>query len=80
VYLMNNEDKSAEEMSKLVLDVYSYALSNNIDITNQEEITKIVAILRPETSSEVNIDVLIQGLVALDRMTKDRVAKEPVSN
>lgn len=77
---MNNEDKAAEEMSKLVLDVYNYALSNNIDITNKEEVTKIVTTLKPDGSSEVNIDVLIQGLVALDRMTKDRVAKETVSN
>ncbi len=72
---MNNEDKVAEETMNLVLKVHRYAHAHNLDITSKEDITKILTVIRPENSSEVDIDILIQGLVAFDRMTKTELAK-----
>jgi hypothetical protein len=72
---MSNEDKVAEEMAELVLDAYRYALENNMDITSREDVTKIVKIIRPEIQKNVDINVLIEGLVAFDRMTKTQKAK-----
>lgn len=77
---MNNQDKIAEEMASLVLDVYRYALDNNLDITNQEEVKKAVDTLKPELAQEIDIDTLVQGLIAFDRMTKTELAKRVKPN
>lgn len=72
---MKDEDKIVEEMTSLVLDVYHYALDNDMDISSPDEVAKILKVLKPENSKEVDIEVLIQGLVAFDRMTKTAKAK-----
>ena len=79
---MNNEDKAAEKMANIVLDVYRYTLDNNMDITSHDDVVKILTVLKVDDSSEINVDTLIEGLVALDLMTKSEVAKrkEPVRN
>lgn len=79
---MNNEDKAAEKMANLVLDVYRYALDNNMDITSRDDVVKILTVLKIDNSDEIDIDTLIEGLVALDLMTKAEVAKrqEPSQN
>lgn len=70
---MDNNDKAAQEMTELVLDAYKYAMDNNMNIANREDVAKILEILKPEAN--VDIDVLIQGLVALDKTTKEEAAK-----
>lgn len=71
---MDNNDKTAQKTTELVLDVYKYAVDNNMDITSREDVSKILETLKPE-QTDVNIDVLIQGLIALDKMTKEDAAK-----
>ncbi len=71
---MNNEDKAADEMANLVLDVYRYALDNNVDITSHNDVKQILTDLKLD-SDNIDIETLIQGLVALDRMTKADMAK-----
>lgn len=71
---MNNEDKTAEKMANLVLDVYRYALDNKMDITNREDILKILETLKLD-ADEIDVDTLIEGLVTFDKMTKAEVAK-----
>lgn len=71
---MNNEDKAAEKMANIVLDVYRYALDNKMDITNREDILKILKTLKLN-ADDIDVDILIEGLVAFDKMTKAEVAK-----
>ncbi len=71
---MNNEDKAADKMANLVLDVYRYALDDNLDITSHEDVKQILTDLKLD-SDNIDIETLIQGLVALDRMTKADMAK-----
>ncbi len=71
---MDNNDKAAQEMTEFVLNVYKYAVDNKMDITSREDVTKILETLKPDKTN-VDIDVLIQGLVALDKMTKEEAAK-----
>lgn len=79
-WIMNNQDKIAEEMASLVLDVYRYAIQNNQDITSKVDIRKILTYIRPDEADGVNIEALIEGLVAFDRMTKAELAKRAKSN
>ena len=77
---MNDEDKVAEEMTSLVLKVWQYAHANSIDITSHDDVTKILDTIKPEKVGEVNIDTLIEGLVAFDRMTKTELSKRQKPN
>lgn len=79
---MDNTDKAAEEMMSLVMDVIHYTHENGLDITNKEDVRKAVEAVRPEQKDSVDLDVLIQGLVAFEKMAKDEAAnrKEPESN
>ena len=79
---MNNEDKAAEKMANLVLDVYRYALDNKMDIMSHEDVVKILTVLEVDSSDEIDVNTLIEGLVALDLMTKAEVEKrkEPARN
>lgn len=79
---MNDNDQTAEKMANIVLDVYRYALDNKMDITSHDDVLKILDVLKIYNSSGINIDTLIEGLVALDKMTKENVAKrkDPVNN
>lgn len=79
---MSQNDKTAEKLADIVLDVYRYALDNDMDFTSKENIQKILDVLKPENPSDINIDVLIQGLVSFDRMAKTESKKrqKPESN
>ena len=72
---MNNNDEAAQKMMDLVMNVYSYANENNLDITSKEDISKALTALKPEEAETVNIDILIEGLVAFDKKGKDAAAK-----
>lgn len=72
---MNNNDEVAKKMMDLVLDVYRYAGENNLDITSKEDIAKALTTIKPEGAETVDIDTLVEGLVAFDRMAKDAMAK-----
>ncbi len=71
---MNNQDEVAKKVANIVLDVYQYALKNNIDITSREDVLNALKELNL-TDDSTDVDTLIQGLVALDKMTKADVAK-----
>ncbi len=71
---MNDQDEIAQKAANLVLDVYQYSLKNNLDITSREDVFKVLKELNI-TDDSVDVDTLIQGLVALDKMTKADVAK-----
>lgn len=76
---MNNNDEIAKEMMDIVMEVYEYARNNNLDITNKEEVTKILRTIRSEEADNIDVDKLILGLVAFDRMGKTEAAKKKVS-
>lgn len=71
---MNSQDEVAQKVANMVLDVYQYALKNNLDITSREDVLKALKELNLNDDS-TEVDTLIQGLVALDKMTKADVAK-----
>ncbi len=71
---MNNQDEVAQKVANIVLDVYQYALKNNLDITSREDVLKALKELNLNDDS-TEVDTLIQGLVALDKMTKADVTK-----
>ncbi len=79
---MNNNDEAAKELMNLVLDVSKYARENNLDITSKIDVRKILTIIRPDEADEVNLDTLIEGLVAFDKMAKTEAEKrqKPESN
>ncbi|MFH0773429.1 MAG: hypothetical protein V1922_03910 [bacterium] len=72
---MNNQDEIAQKVANIVLDVYQYALKNNLDITSREDVLKALKELNLNDDS-TEVDTLIQGLVALDKMTKADVTKK----
>ncbi|HLL61168.1 MAG TPA: hypothetical protein VK338_05605 [Candidatus Nitrosocosmicus sp.] len=69
----NNE--TAQKLASIVLDVYNYAYDNNIDITSQDEVRKVLETLNLELPNDVTIDTLIEGLVAFHKTTKAEVQK-----
>jgi hypothetical protein len=71
---MNSQDEVAQKVANIVLDVYQYALKNNLDITSREDVLKALKELNLNDDS-TEVDTLIQGLVALDKMTKADVVK-----
>ena len=71
---MNDQDEVAQKVANIVLDDYQYALKNNLDITSREDVLKALKELNL-TDDSTDVDTLIQGLVALDKMTKADVAK-----
>lgn len=71
---MNDQDEVAQKVASIVLDVYQYALKNNLDITSREDVLKALKELNLADDS-TDVDTLIQGLVTLDKMTKADVAK-----
>lgn len=79
---MNNNDEAAKEMMDLVMDVTRYAHENSLDITNKEDVMKTLEAVRPEKVNTVNLDTLVEGLVAFDQMAKTEQAKrqEPENN
>jgi len=72
---MDTNDKTVDKVGNLVLDIYRYAYKYNLDITNPEDIKRILMVLKPENHDDIDIDILIQGLVAIDRLIKKDVAK-----
>lgn len=77
---MDDNDKKAKELMDIVMEVYEYARNNNLDITNKEEVTKILRTIKSEEADKIDIDKLVIGLVAFDRMAKTKEAQKPESN
>lgn len=71
---MNKKDKTLDRIGNLVLDVYRYAVDNNLDITNRNQVKQILVTLEAD-NLDIDIESLIQGLVALHSLTKADLAK-----
>ena len=70
------QDEIIQKVAGIVLDVYRYILDNNLDISSRDDVLKALNELKLNNdSNDVDVDTLIQGLVALDKMTKANVAK-----
>ncbi len=69
-----------EEHAKLILDAYSYALENNLDITNKQDVVKILEAVNPGNSSEEFAESLIPVLQMTDHMIKTDLEKRKSSN
>lgn len=71
---MDTKDQVSKEAA-FVIDAYRYALDNNLDIKNKEDVEKIVKALRPEESSQKDIELLMPMLEIFDRITKAELAR-----
>ncbi|CAN5148494.1 hypothetical protein BH09PAT2_BH09PAT2_10870 [soil metagenome] len=72
---MDTHDQKIQKIISTILDVYSYILDNGTDITNEEEIKKVLKTLNLELPDDVGIDVLIRGLVGFHEITKAHASK-----
>ncbi len=70
-----DKDQKAQKMASIVLEVYTYALDNSMDITSSEEVKKMLEILELEIPPDVTVDTLVQSLIAFHKMTKGNVEK-----
>lgn len=66
----------AEEQSKLVVDAYSYALTNKLDIRNQDDVLKMLAVLDPENTRNMKLENFMLALDMFDDMTKAELTKK----
>ncbi len=62
--------------AKLVVDAYSYALSNKLDIRNKTDVEKILQALDPERANDMSLDDFMVMLDTLDKLTKNRIAEK----
>lgn len=65
----------AEEKAELVLDAYRYALDNNLDIHNKDDVTKILKELDSKRSSKEDVESFMPMLEIFDKMTKAELEK-----
>jgi hypothetical protein len=71
---MSTEDETAQKLAGIVMKVYNFAYDNNTDITDREEVRKVLETLNLELPSDITIDKLIEGLVVFHKTTKANVS------
>ncbi len=71
---MNIKDPN-DELAKVVLDVYHYALKNNLNIKNRVDVTKILKAIDPENFSKNRVEVVMTMLQVTDTIIKTDLAK-----
>lgn len=76
---MNTNDPAIEK-SELVVDALSYAHTNNLDIKNKEDVTKILQALNPEHSSEGDAEEFMRLLQGADDLIKADVEHRKNTN
>lgn len=64
-----------EEIAKVVMDVYHYALKNNLDIKNRADVAKILKAIDPDNFSEDQVELVMTMLPAIDTIIKKDLAK-----
>lgn len=63
---MDNTNDPAVEKTELVVKALDYAHTHNLDISNKDDVKKIVEAVNPEHSSEEDIEELMKLLQAGD--------------
>ncbi len=64
-----------ETEAKLVLDIYDYALSHNLDITKKSDVVVILKALGNENLDDARAERLMTALLVTDHRIKNDVAK-----
>lgn len=64
-----------EVEAKLVLDIYDYALSHNLDITKKSDVVIILTSLGHENLGDEHVERLMTALLVTDHRVKNDVAK-----
>ena len=68
-------DDRVETEAKLVLDIYNYALTYNLDITKKGDVVTILKTLDHENFDDGRIGRLMTALLVTDHRIKNDVAK-----
>ncbi len=70
----------AVKMSELVVDALAYAHTNNLDIKNKEDVTKILQALDPEHTSEEDVEKFMALLQGADDLMQADVERREKTN
>lgn len=76
---MDTNDPAVEK-SELVVDALAYANTNNLDIKNKEDVTKILQVLDPEHSSEEDVEKFMGLLQGADDLIQADVEHREKTN
>jgi len=64
-----------ESEAKLVMDIYDYALTHNLDITKKSDVLTILTSLGHENVDDARMERLMTALLVTDHRIKNDVAK-----
>ncbi len=65
----------AEEDAKLIIDMYNYALTNNLDISNENEVRSILKALGHENVPDNHLKQLMMALAVTAHRIRTDVSK-----
>lgn len=66
---------SPEETAQLVLEMYEYALTNDLDISNLDDVKHILQALGQEKVSDERVEQLMTALAVTNHRIRQDVAK-----
>jgi len=64
-----------EELAKVVMDVYHYALKNNLDIRSRTDVVKILKVVDPDNFRENRVELVMAMLPVTDAIIKKDLAR-----
>lgn len=76
---MDTNDPAVEK-SELVVDALAYAHTNNLNIRNKEDVTKVLKTLSPDHSSEEEVEELMRLLQGADDLIQADVEHREKTN
>ncbi len=69
-----------EADAKLILDMYDYALTHKLDITNKNDVITILEALGQNTVDDERVELLMTTLAVTDRRVRSDVASRKKIN
>lgn len=72
---MNIKDPN-DELAIVVMNVYHYALKNNLDIKNKANVIKILRTIDPDNFSEDRVELVMTMLPVTDTIIKKDMANK----
>lgn len=76
---MNTKDPAQEE-AELVMDMYDYALTHNLDIKSKDDVMKIMEVFNEENTDDERIERLMKALqITAQRIQSDITRRKKVN-
>lgn len=75
-----NTNNPIEEEAKLILDMYEYALANNLNVENRNDVIKILEALDQTNISDDHLEQLVKAIqITAKRIQSDLDSRKKVN-